>query len=75
MLQLPALATTAQGQISSPPSNLLQQLSYGDLIEFAHEVGNALVQESNPRKLAKLREMYQNVADEHQLRLTGRPLR
>jgi len=71
MLQRLAPVTTAREQISS---NLLAHLNYADLINFAHEVGNALVQESNPSKLFKLRRMYQDIADEHSLRLTGRPL-
>jgi NifB/MoaA-like Fe-S oxidoreductase len=71
----PARATTAHAEILSTHNELIQQLNYGDLIEFAHEVGNALVQESDPRKLARLREMYQSIANEHSLRLTGRPLR
>lgn len=69
----PALATTAHDLTS--PRQLLRQLGYEDLVEFAHEVGSALVSELDPRKKYKLRKMYLDAANEHSLRLTGRPLR
>jgi hypothetical protein len=77
--QLHVLASTRQIREQSIQrgfdQSLLQQLTYEDLVQFAHEVGNALVAEYPGWKRIKLRDMYQRIADEHFARLNnGREL-
>lgn len=70
--QLRVHATTAQMSMRSTlySSHLLRELSYHDLIDFAHEVGSALVEApEGSMKRHKLRDMYQRVANEHAVRL------
>lgn len=76
-----ALASTRRAWTASTKRessvNLLKQLSYDDLVQFAHEVGNALAVAGPeaPEHRAQLRHMYQRVADEHYSRLNnGRSL-
>lgn len=73
--QLLAHASIRQAQAQSMKREsvdqvLLQQLTYDDLVEFAHEVGNALAAEYPGWKRIKLRDMYQRITDEHYARLT-----
>jgi hypothetical protein len=73
LTQLLAHASTQQARELSIQrgfdQGLLQQLTYEDLVQFAHEVGNALAAEYPGWKRLKLRDMYQRIADEHYARL------
>lgn len=75
LTQLLAHASIHHVQTSSmsreSSQGLLQQLTYEDLVQFAHEVGNALAVELPGAKRLKLRQMYQQAANEHHARLNG----